>query len=86
MRKPGDNRGSGRSDKDPRIRALAKVATNKIKQLTEEHNEQIEAIYREFQEKAAAIKAVAKTTTAFSQTSADSLPRSSAGVPPKQTK
>ncbi len=34
---------------DPRIRALAKLAAQRIKALTTAHNAQIEAIYRDFQ-------------------------------------
>ncbi len=34
---------------DPRIRALAKLAAQRIKALTNAHNAQIEAIYRDFQ-------------------------------------
>lgn len=42
--------------KDPRIKALANQAAVKIKILTQAHQIQIEAIYREFQEEAADIQ------------------------------
>jgi hypothetical protein len=42
--------------KDPRIKALAREATVKIKALTEAYQTQIAAVYKEFQEQAANIQ------------------------------
>lgn len=42
--------------KDPRIKALANQAAVKIKNLTDTHHQQIEAIYQEFREESAKIQ------------------------------
>jgi hypothetical protein len=58
-------------ESDPRIRALTREASQKIKSLTNAHNAQIEAIYQDFRTQADAIKVSADE---MSTPSADLLP------------
>jgi hypothetical protein len=46
---------------DPRLQQLASEAARKIKALTEERNADIQRIYQDYQEKAAAIRAESST-------------------------
>jgi hypothetical protein len=46
---------------DPRLQQLASEAARKIKALTDERNADIERIYQEYQQKAAAIRAESST-------------------------
>ena len=61
-------------ESNPQIRALARIAAQKIKALRTKNEAQIEAVYREFQSQSNAIR--------NGETSADSLHTSSAGTHP----
>lgn len=65
---------------DPRIRALAKLAAQRIKALTNAQNAQIETIYRDFQTECS----LTPTTTEGQggEASADELQTPSAGLLP----
>ncbi len=58
---------------DPRIKTLAKEAAHKIKSLNQVYDTQIEEIYRDFRQQAAAIR---------EESSADRLDNSSAAPDP----
>ncbi len=60
--------------KNPRIKALASKAAKKIKSLSEAHESQIEAVYREFREQVANL-----------ESNADSLDGSSVTPIPQST-
>jgi hypothetical protein len=60
---------------NPQIKQLAAEAAQKIKQLADAHNSEVEAVYRDFHVKAEALKI----------TSADNLDNFSAGSPPNRS-
>jgi hypothetical protein len=60
-------------ESNPQVRALAREASQKIKTLTDAHNAQIEAIYRNFRTQADAIKTEASADE-MDTPSADLLP------------
>jgi microcystin degradation protein MlrC len=61
---------------NPQIKQLAAEAAQKIKQLANAHNSEIEAVYRDFRNKAEALQKI---------TSADDLDNPSAGGPPNRS-
>ena len=46
---------------DPRIQELTKKTAKKIRSLTDTHNAQLEQVYQDYQQKAAAIRAESST-------------------------
>ncbi len=67
---------------DPRIRALAKLAAQRIKALTNAHNAQIEAIYRDFQTQCSLTPTI--TEGQDGEASADELDNPSADITPNR--